>query len=149
MNTITQVHQDKHIPIDSLCAALDMPRASYYRHFSLKPAKAQVSCVKLPRNALSDEEKQGVLDLLHSERFIDKTPYQAFNALIDSGEYYCSVRTMYRVLEAEGETQDRRSQRNHRDAVKPELIATKPNEVWSWDVTKLRSDKNGCIIICM
>jgi putative transposase len=82
-----------------------------------------------------------VLDLLHSERFSDRTPYEAFNGLIDDGEYYCSTRTMYRVLEAHGESSIRRSQRNHRDAVKPELIAIKPNEVWSWDISKLRSDR--------
>ena len=82
-----------------------------------------------------------MLDVLHSERFVDKTPYETFNALIDEGQYYCSTRTMYRILEGQEETSDRRRQRNHRDAVKPELIATMPNEVWSWDITKLRSDR--------
>ena len=82
-----------------------------------------------------------MLDVLHGERFVDKTPYEAYNALIDEGTYYCSTRTMYRVLEEQGETTARRKQRNHRDAVKPELIATKQNEVWSWDITKLKSDR--------
>lgn len=82
-----------------------------------------------------------MLDVLHGERFVDKTPYEAYNALIDEGTYYCSTRTMYRVLEEQGETTARRKQRNHRDAVKPELIATKQNEVWSWDITKLKSHK--------
>lgn len=86
-------------------------------------------------------EKQQVLDVLHGERFVDKTPYEAYNALIDEGTYYCSTRTMYRMLEERGETTARRKQRNHRDAVKPELIATKQNEVWSWDITKLKSHK--------
>lgn len=84
-------------------------------------------------------ERQQVLDMLHGERFIDKTPYEAYNVLIDESTYYCSTRTMYRILKAQGETTARRKQRNHRDAVKPELIATKPNEVWSWDITKLKS----------
>jgi putative transposase len=92
-----------------------------------------------PKNSLSEEEKQQVLDLLHSERFIDKTPYDAFNAMLDEGEYHCSPRTMYRLLAAQGKNKDRRQQRCHRDAVKPELIASMPNEVWSWDITKLRT----------
>ena len=95
----------------------------------------------IPSNALSDEEKQQVLTLLHSERFIDKTPYDVFNAMIDVGEYYCSPRTMYRILQQQGEAKDRRLQRAHRDAVKPELIATHPNQVWSWGITKLKSQQ--------
>ena len=93
----------------------------------------------IPRNALCDKEKQTVLDLLHSERFVDKTPYDVYHTLLDEGEYYCSMRTMYRLLETQGESKDRRAQRNHRDAVKPELIASIANEVWSWDITKLLS----------
>lgn len=117
-----------------------MPRATYYRRHDKDKRDAPI-CRQPPKNALSVEENQHVLDLLHSERFVDKTPYETFNTLIDSGEYYCSTRTLYRILEKQGETSIRRLQRNHRDAVKPELIATKPNEVWSWDITKLRSDK--------
>lgn len=140
MSTITLVNGERNIPVDALCAALNLPRATYYRHQPHGKSSA-VSCLKPPKNALSSEEKRQVLALLHSERFIDKTPYEAFNTLIDDGEYYCSTRTMYRVLAEQEETVDRRRQRNHRDAVKPELIATNPNEVWSWDITKLRSDK--------
>lgn len=140
MNTITLVNKESGIAVDALCKALGMPRATYYRK---QHCDKQVifQSHRQPRNALSNVERQRVLNLLHSERFVDKTPYEAFNALIDDGEYYCSTRTMYRVLEALGETVDRRAQRNHRDAVKPELIATRPNEVWSWDITKLKSDK--------
>jgi putative transposase len=123
--------------VDALCKALAISRATYYRQHCEKVTVK--SPRKPPKNALSEAERQKVLELFHSERFVDKTPYETFNALIDDGDYYCSTRTMYRVLEKQGETSDRRSQRNHRDAVKPELIATKPNEVWSWDITKLRS----------
>lgn len=140
MNAITSVNKESGIPIDALCKALGMPRATYYRH-QYNDGEVEHSCRKSPKNALSGEEKQQVLNLLHGDRFIDKTPYEAFNALIDAGEYYCSTRTMYRILEAQDESSDRRIQRNHRDAIKPELIATKPNEVWSWDITKLRSDR--------
>lgn len=138
MHTITQVTDEKNIPVDGLCTALEIPRATYYRH--QYPYNTSVITVsKPPSNALSSEEEQRVLDVLHSEQFADKTPYEVFNKLIDEGKYYCSTRTMYRILEKHGETQERRAQRNHRDAIKPELIAIRPNEVWSWDITKLRS----------
>ena len=137
MSIITQLTQEKGIAVDALCNSLTVPRATYYRHQHDRQRASVASRPKAPKNALSSEERQQVLDILHSERFIDKTPYEAFNTLIDKGEYYCSPRTMYRVLEEQGETLDRRKQRNHRDAIKPELIATKPNEVWSWDITKL------------
>jgi putative transposase len=130
--------QKKEAAIHSLCDALGVSRASYYRCLDDDDQETlSVTSYQVPKNALSSEEKQRVLDLLHSERFVDKTPYDAFNALIDEGEYYCSPRTMYRVLKQQGEALDRRPQRSHRDAVKPELIATRPNEVWSWDITKL------------
>jgi putative transposase len=137
MIVITQASQERGVAVYSLCEALDMPRATYYRHQSDNTEQRADESRQPPKNALSSEEKRQVLNLLHSERFIDKTPYDAFNALIDEGEYYCSPRTMYRVLEQQGETTDRRLQRSHRDAVKPELMATRPNEVWSWDITKL------------
>lgn len=137
MSVITQASQERSVAVYSLCEALGMPRATYYRHQCNDAAPRTDTIRQTPKNALSSEEKQRVLNLLHGERFIDKTPYEAFNALIDEGEYYCSPRTMYRVLEQHGETTDRRIQRSHRDAVKPELIATRPNEVWSWDITKL------------
>lgn len=137
MIAIAQLTQGKNIAVDALCNSLIIPRATYYRHQHTEQEVRDVSCSKPPKNALSSDERQQVLDILHSEHFIDKTPYEAFNTLIDKGEYYCSPRTMYRVLKEQGETVDRRQQRNHRDAVKPELIATKPNEVWSWDITKL------------
>lgn len=140
MNTITIANRESDIAVDALCKALEIPRATYYRYQHHEGQKI-AACRKPPKNALSEDERQQVLDMLHSERFVDKTPYEAFNALIDDDEYYCSTRTMYRVLKEQGETLTRRLQRHHRDAVKPELIATKPNEVWSWDITKLRSDR--------
>jgi len=134
MNFITQAGQEKSIAVDWLCSAMNISRATYYRHLE---GQGKTGSVLSPVNALTDLEKQSVLDLLHSERFIDKTPYDAYYELIDKGEYHCSPRTMYRILAEHGESKDRRAQRNHRDTVKPELIATRPNEVWSWDITKL------------
>lgn len=138
MQSITQAVEEKNLPLDALCSALEVPRATYYRHQKTGEAVVKTA-IKPPKNALGDEGVKQVLDLLHCEQFVDKTPYEIFNTLIDNGEYYCSPRTMYRILAQQGETRERRIQRNHRDAIKPELMATCPNEVWSWDITKLRS----------
>jgi putative transposase len=78
-----------------------------------------------------------MLDELHSPRFVDQAPRQVFAGLLDEGKYICSVRTMYRILEQEGEVRERRNQLQHPEYKKPELLATGPNEVWSWDITKL------------
>jgi len=137
MMQIEQVHHKSGVPVDRLCDALSISRATWYRRNEEKPPALPVS----PANALTEGEKQAVLDIMHSEKFVDRTPYQVFNALIDEGVYHCSVRSMYRFLEERLENGDRRPQRSHRDAVKPELIATRPNEVWSWDITKLLSHR--------
>ena len=138
MDIISQTGQNKSIPVDMLCSAMHISRATYYRQLgNNKYAQEELRPSNTPVNALKDKEKQFVLDLLHSDHFIDKTPYDVYYELIDKGEYYCSPRTMYRILAEQGEAADRRIQRNHRDAVKPELIASRPNEVWSWDITKL------------
>ena len=89
--------------------------------------------------ALSTIEKQSVLDTLYSERFQDKTPYEAYATLLDDGVYYCSISTMYRFLNAEhGNVEDRRRQVKRPIYSKPELLATMPKQVWSWDITKLK-----------
>jgi len=137
MQIITHLHREKNIPINQLCDAVVIPRATYYRHQESEQIETESLHKEAPQNALNQAEKQVVLDLLHSERFVDKTPYEVFNTLIDEGQYYCRVRTMYRFLEEREESTARRRQRKHRNAVKPELMATKVNEVWSWDITKL------------
>jgi len=137
MDTITQTKQTQGVAINALCDALNIPRATYYRRQAGAQPTSKMSMP--PHNALCDKEKQTVLNILHSERFVDKTPYAVYYTLLDEGEYYCSPRTMYRLLESQSENKDRRGQRNHRDTIKPELIALQPNEVWSWDITKLLS----------
>jgi len=87
---------------------------------------------------LSDEERRDTLDVLHSERFVDKAPGEIVATLLDEETYLCSERTMYRILEAEGELRERRNQLQHPNYEKPELLATAPNQVWSWDITKLK-----------
>jgi putative transposase len=78
-----------------------------------------------------------VLGLLHHARFVDQAPATVYATLLDEGRYLCSVPTMYRLLRAEGEVHERRPQAAHPATVKPELVATGPNQVWSWDITKL------------
>jgi putative transposase len=87
--------------------------------------------------ALKPEEKQSVLEVLHSERFVDKAPHEIYATLLDEGIYHCSIRTMYRILEEQEEVRERRNQLRHPAYQKPELLATAPKQVWSWDITKL------------
>ena len=91
-----------------------------------------------PARALSKREREVVLFELHSERFLDASPAAVVATLLDEGRYLASERTMYRVLAAEGEVRERRNQREHPAYQKPELLAQCPNQVWSWDITKLK-----------
>jgi putative transposase len=128
------------------CAALGVPRASYYRRQAdiLRETQGSES-ENRPRKpsprALSAAERARVLDVLHDERFRDLAVPQVFAALMDEGEYLCSMRSMYRILDDEGEVRERRNQRRHPNYSKPELLATGPNQVWSWDITKLRGPR--------
>jgi putative transposase len=122
--------------IRAACAALGVNRASYYRYQAPPHAPQARSGGDQPR-ALSDSERQAVLDLLHSERFRDAAPAEVYATLLDEGTYLCSERTMYRLLAAAQEVRERRDQARHPSYQRPELLATRPNEVWSWDITKL------------
>ena len=92
----------------------------------------------IPSWTLSPEERQKVLDLLHTDRFVDQSPREVYATLLDEGTYLCSVRSMYRVLDEQGEVRERRDQLRHPVYQPPELLATGPNQVWSWDITKLK-----------
>ena len=92
---------------------------------------------KTPPRAFGLQERGAVLEVLRSERFVDKAPAQVWATLLDEDTYLCSTRTMYRVLEENGEVRERRDQLRHPNYQKPELLATAPNQVWSWDITKL------------
>ena len=91
----------------------------------------------LRHRALAPPEQQAVLDLLHCERFMDKAPPQVWAELLDEGLYFCSLSTMYRILKAHEEVRERRNQLRHPNHPAPRLVATAPNQVWSWDITKL------------
>jgi putative transposase len=120
------------------CAAeaFELPRATVYRARPPRPAREPMPRPAPPR-ALKVEERQAVLEVLHSERFVDVAPKEVFATLLDERVYLCSWRTMYRVLAGAQEVRERRNQLRHPAYAKPELLATKPNEVWSWDITKL------------
>ena len=124
------------VGIRALCDALPFSRATYYRH-------RQPRAVPPPRHrtsarALTPAERAEILALLHAPRFADRAPGQVYAQLLDEGTYRCSERTMYRLLAGVGETRERRAQRRHPRYAVPELLATAPNRLWSWDITKLR-----------
>jgi putative transposase len=131
------------IGIESACDALGIARASFYRHRPLLGPALSVSfpapsARSLPARSLSRDERESVRVLLNSERFQDCSPAAINATLLDEGQYLCSTRTMYRVLEEDGATRERRDQLVHPQYQKPELLATAPNQLWSWDITKLR-----------
>jgi len=123
------------IGVAAACDALTVSRASLYR--SRRPQPEVARSRPSPQRALSIPERQVVLDALHSDRFVDRAPAQVWAELIDDRTYYCSIRTMYRLLAKHGEVRERRDQLRHPSYQKPELLATAPNQVWSWDITKL------------
>jgi putative transposase len=126
------------VGIKPACDALVVSRAGFYRWRNKRENSEQVCIRQLPPLALSREEQQLVLDTLHDERYVDKAPQEVYAALLDGGSYLCSVRTMYRILEAHKEVKERRNQLRHPVYTKPELLAEGPNQVWSWDITKLK-----------
>lgn len=118
------------------CRSLDIARPTYYRRLEPTIEETPAPCPASPR-ALSVFERQAVLDVLHTDRFVDKAPTEVYATLLDEGTYHCSVRTMYRILDDAGEVRERRDQARHPHYKAPELLATAPNQVWSWDITKL------------
>jgi len=120
------------------CQALWMPRASYYwQRRKLSAPTGAASPRPAPARALDRAERETVLARLHEERFQDRSPAAVYATLLDEGEYHCSIRTMYRLLAEHGEVRERRDQLTHPPYRKPELLATAPNQLWSWDITKL------------
>jgi putative transposase len=125
------------IGVARACKALAYPRSSLYR--TRRPVEQKEPARQpTPVRALSPAEKQTVRDLLNSERFCDHSPYQVYATLLDEGRYHCSISTMYRILHEHDQVRERRNQRRHPAYSKPELLATAPNQVWSWDITKLK-----------
>lgn len=121
--------------VQPACEALGVPRASYYRWLAPMhgPHPRRASA-----RALGPEERAAVLDVLHQPRFVDQAPREVVASLADEGTHLCSVSTMYRILHANDEVRERRDQLRHPAYSAPELLAEGPNQVWSWDITKLK-----------
>jgi putative transposase len=131
---------DIGLSVEAACQAVGRPRSSHYRrtrpsHGPPGPPRSRKGQAQ-PR-ALTAAERAEVLSMLRSERFVDQAPPAVYATLLDEGTYLCSISTMYRLLREHGETGERRRQATHPPKVKPELHATEPNAVWSWDITKL------------
>jgi putative transposase len=132
METVTEI--GPRLGVAPTCTALGVARASYYR--SLQPP-VELAPRPTPARALPAEERQAVVDVLHEPRFVDLAPAEVYATLLDEDRYLCSERTMYRVLAEHQEVRERRDQCRHPRHAAPELLATRPNELWSWDITKL------------
>jgi hypothetical protein len=137
------LHQrDSAIPFRTACEALALNRTTAYRR--LRPPRQRGARVRpsSPRR-LSELERDAILEVLHSERFADQPPAEIYAALLEEGTYLASPRSMYRILASRSESKERRAQRAPRSAPTPSLIATAPNDVWTWDMTKLPTFEAG------
>ena len=125
----------KQVGVAPACRALGVSRSTFYRR--ARPAPGRRQSRPKPARALSEVERRQVENTLASPRFVDRSPAEVSATLLDEGRYLCSERTMYRILEANHPVRERRNQRVHPLYAKPELVATAPNQVWSWDITRL------------
>lgn len=122
----------------AVCAAVGVSRATVHRTRAVLTAAPVLSLPRSrPARALTEPQQKIVLNVLHAPRFADQAPAEIYATLLDEGVYHCSIRTMYRILDHNGEIRERRRQLRHPVYQKPQLLAERPNEVWSWDITKL------------
>ena len=138
-------HLDEFAAVTSTveaCRLLGVSRATWYRRRQPRPFGPRRPR-PTPCSALSEAERQQILTLLRSAEYCELAPAQVWARLLDDGVYLCSISTMYRLLSTVGENRERRRQRTHPAKKKPELLATRPNEIWSWDITKLRTKVRG------
>ena len=124
-----------YVGVKPACDALRVARATFYRR--RRPSTGHQQPRPTPARALSEKERDKVFDTLCSERFVDRSPAEVVATLLDEDVYLCSERTMYRVLASQVPVRERRAQRSHSEYQKPELMATGPGQVWSWDITRL------------
>ncbi len=127
-----------HVGVQKACAALAYPRSHYYRLPGTPTSGAADRQPPTSPRALSAAERETVRATLNSDRFVDSSPREVYGTLLDEGVFLCSISTLYRILRANHEVRERRNQKRHPAYAKPELLATAPNQVWTWDITKLR-----------
>jgi len=128
------------VGVKPACEVLDVPRSRIYRARHPQP---ETQARPISPRALSDAERLVVRDTLNSERYMDLSPRQVYANLLDGGQYLCHWSTMYRILRDHDEVRERRHQRQRPVYQKPELLATAPHQVWTWDITKLRGPYQG------
>jgi putative transposase len=138
---------DPIVGVRRACALTGRSRASHYRDVQ-GPVHGPRAPRCAPANKLSDEEVTALLALMNSDDFVDLAPAQIWAILLDAGTYAASISTMYRVLGAQDLVRERRRQATHPARVRPELVATAPNQVWSWDITKLKGPAKGVYYDC-
>jgi putative transposase len=136
---------DPKVSVVAACAALGVSRATLYRS-TYPAAPLAVSQVAPSPRRLGDDERQAVVDVMHTPEFADQPPTEVFAKLLSRGIYLASIRTIYRILEALGESKERRNQRVTQRHVKPSLTATASNQVWTWDITKLATLQKGVFL---
>ena len=130
------------IGISEACGHLGVSRSTWYRWKNPSESHQKKSKVsKVPPRTLNKKEREGVRQILNSERFRNMSPRQVYATLLDEGVYYCHWSTMYRILEEYEEVRERRNQLTHPTYAKPELLATGPNQLWTWDITKLKGSQ--------
>ena len=141
--------RDPEVPVSAACHALNVSRASLYRSWRPSaPPSSPVTRERAPSpRRLDAAERQNILDTLHLPEFADQPPPEVYATLLERGTYLASIRTMYRVLAEAGETQERRNQRGPQQHAMPSLTATAPNQVWTWDITKLATLKKGIFLM--
>lgn len=130
------------IGLQRACEVLGVPRSGVYRRRRPRPPRTP-SRRPRPRRSLTEAQRQEVLAEARSERFMDRSPEHIVTTLLEEGKYYCSIRTLYRLLAKGGETTPRRRQRKHPPYRRPELMANAPNQTWTWDITLLRGPHRG------
>lgn len=126
------------VGVKAACRAVGLPRATHYRHHRTTPPSPKPDRIPATQpRALGESERTAVLRVLHSPEHVDQAPATVYAMLLDQGIYLASTSTMYRLLRSQGEVRERRRQATHPATTKPELHATRPNQCWSWDISKL------------
>lgn len=134
---------EQGVPLSHGCKALSVSRATFYRHRRMGRVFGPQVRRPTPKRALSQAQRQAVLDLLYSERYRNDAPVAVYASLLEQGKHLCSPHTMYRLLKSQKALRERRNLRTHPSHRAPDLVATGPNQVWSWDITKLRGSHKG------
>lgn len=139
MNAVRQLAES--MPVAQACQLFEISRATYYR--TINPKESTKPSYPEPKNKLTSQQRQHILNLLISPEFVDKTPYEVYYQLLDRRTYLCSVRTMYRLLNEQGWLRQRREFLRRPPCHRPQLVARGPNEVWSWDISNLKGPVKG------